>query len=237
MSKCALDALGPDDVARWLAARQARYGISDAALRRALEDIRARDASPEWRALVSDLGRCRVNVLTRVAKAAHAAVLVLLLVAIARLAAGHAAWGTLRSLGALGTALTAFQLRSTLSVLVKLAWFSVGANDRRLLLLTLAGVGASWGLRTFQTGLRGGVLYALLLVAAAVTVGKIVLLVRSVLWPDSAPYGAVMSLVDRAVTRENVAMLRAKVSREAFANRRAPQRQLEPDDDEGDDGT
>lgn len=132
---------------------------------------------------------------------------------------GAAAVRAVEVLGAVGVAVTAFQMRHTISLVSKLTWHGSGPNTRRTLVLTAAGAAASVALAYFK-GARAAVVVPLLAAVAAVTLAKMYYLARAVANPEATYLVALVSAVDRTLSHEKMSEARRQYAQAVKRARR-----------------
>jgi hypothetical protein len=212
---CALDRMGSSSLEAWAAEAKARYGVSDATVRRAMADLATANTKP----LAERLDDCAAIKRTRWLRAMHIVVLLADLWTLGKLLVARgsqkALWERLALLGLLNTVFIAAEYRHALSVGLKITWHGFGTGARLALALILLGVASTTVLEYVQEFVSGWVLTGLILVTGAVTLAKTAYLVKEVVHPEPTAFDAMASVLDHTVTKESIAAFKARLARTA----------------------
>lgn len=216
---CKLDAYGEYDGASFVSGARAvlrqAFGVSDAEIDAVLSDAGGRAGSvlqSLGARTFGDVSQCTAVRANRVVDIVQLVLLGLtvpvVLASMFKRGQSPAMWTTMWGLGVAGAALTAYQMRHTLSLSAKVVWNGSGPAARAMLLLTALTLAVGQTLGYVRDWAPWPVVVGLLGVTAAATVGKAVFLGRSVANPEASYVLAIVSALDRVLTNRRLAAAR-----------------------------
>jgi len=212
---CTLDAYREEDVDQFLTSlRQAlkqNLGVTDADIDTVLAQAGGNVGSGlsyTGARMFGDVSQCAAVKANRVAGIVEVGVLALVAaVTVYLMLKGGKSTGLYRALQMLslaGTAITVFQLRHTANLTGKILWYGSGANTRRMLMLTVAGMMLSVALHSAKDAATAKVVVPLLGAMAGVTLTKLYFTVRSMQSPEGAHLVAFVSALDRMISNKKI---------------------------------
>lgn len=165
--------------------------------------------------MFGDLHACKSVKTNRTVGIVQVVVGVAALVSMAMLIARGGSSRTLSStvwyLGVAGLALTGFQLRHVISLLVKIGWHAFGTSTRANMILSTLSIATTIAFLTFRQS-SPTIVMTLLVIMASINAINVYFMMRSVLKPEAVYVVALASALDRVLTARRIAGIRKFVT-------------------------